>query len=230
MSRANVALDQRRPFYLYVDEFQNFATDSFAVILSEARKYGLNLTVANQYISQMPPEVKDAVFGNVGSMIVFRVGAEDGSSLVKYFEPHFESQDILQQNNMHFLATMAIDGEKTQAFSGKTLLIPPKPTDYSKQIIEHSRDAYSVPKEQIATAIMEASGTASSDTAGNSPDGGSRTPGRVDTTEQRPIDPATGEPKKKKTRRGSRGGKKKSTDTTPTPTKSDSNDTEVSLR
>ncbi len=113
MSRADIPrVEDRTPFYLYVDEFQNFATDSFAVILSEARKYGLNLTVANQYISQMPPEVKDAVFGNVGSMVVFRVGAEDGSSLSKYFEPFFESQDILQQNNRHFMATMAIDGEK----------------------------------------------------------------------------------------------------------------------
>jgi len=230
MSRANVALDQRRPFYLYVDEFQNFATDSFAVILSEARKYGLNLTVANQYISQMPPEVKDAVFGNVGSMIVFRVGAEDGSSLVKYFEPHFESQDILQQNNRHFLATMAIDGEKTQAFSGKTLVIPKSPADFSPQIIEHSRSAYSVPKEQIATAIMEASGTASSDTTSHSSDSRNRTPGRVDTTQQHPIDPATGEPKKKKTRRGSRGGKKKSPETAPAPTKPGQNENEVSLR
>lgn len=203
MSRANVHINDRRPFYLYVDEFQNFATDSFAVILSEARKYGLNLTVANQYISQMPPEVKDAVFGNVGSMVVLRVGAEDGGALVKYFEPFFETQDILQQNNFHFIATMAIDGEKTQAFSGKTLRIPASPTDFSPQIVEHSRQAYSVPKEQIATAIMEASGTASSNTAN------SINPQNSSTTQQRPIDPATGEPKKKKTRRGSRGGKKK---------------------
>lgn len=197
MSRANVHINDRRPFYLYVDEFQNFATDSFAVILSEARKYGLNLTVANQYISQMPPEVKDAVFGNVGSMVVLRVGAEDGSSLVKYFEPHFETQDILQQNNFHFLATMAIDGEKTQAFSGKTLRLPTSITDFSPQIIENTRRNYSVPKEQIAATIMEASGT--KDTTTNQTN---------QSAVPRPIDPTTGEPKKKKTRRGSRGGKK----------------------
>lgn len=220
MSRANVALSERRPFYLYVDEFQNFATDSFAVILSEARKYGLNLTVANQYISQMPPEVKDAVFGNVGSMIVFRVGAEDGSALVKYFEPFFESQDILQQNNRHFLATMAIDGEKTQAFSAKTLVIPESPTDFSAQITEHSRKHFSVPKEQIANAINAAATPQQQSAPAQS--GPSQQP--------RPIDPATGAPAKKKTRRGSRGGKKKSPESAQAPTKPAQNENEVSLR
>src|SRR5438132_749761 len=99
MSRANVSLDERRPFYLYVDEFQNFATDSFAVILSEARKYGLNLTVANQYVSQMPETVRDAVFGNVGSMITFRVGANDATYLSKYFEPSFDAGDLIKLHN-----------------------------------------------------------------------------------------------------------------------------------
>ncbi|MBP9738936.1 ATP-binding protein [Candidatus Saccharibacteria bacterium] len=197
MSRADIPrVEDRKPFYLYVDEFQNFATDSFAVILSEARKYGLNLTVANQYISQMPPEVKDAVFGNVGSMVVMRVGAEDGSSLVKYFEPHFESQDILQQNNFHFIATMAIDGEKTQAFSGKTLRIPKAPPSHFDAIVEHSRQLYSVPKAQVA-AMIEANAQPPEAPAG------------PPQQQSRPIDPTTGEPAKKKTRRGSRGGKKK---------------------
>lgn len=210
MSRANVSLDKRRPFYLYVDEFQNFATDSFAVILSEARKYGLNLTVANQYISQMPPEVKDAVFGNVGSMVVFRVGAEDGSSLVKYFEPQFESGDILQQNNYHFLATMAIDGEKTQAFSGKTLAIPPSTTDHMDEIIAYSRKAYSRARTEVENVIIagslkheqKAQSTASSHST------------RINTSlSQQASAPAT----KKKTRRGSRGGKSKTSETTTKP-------------
>lgn len=195
MSRADIArVEDRRPFYLYVDEFQNFATDSFAVILSEARKYGLNLTVANQYISQMPPEVKDAVFGNVGSMVVFRVGAEDGGALVKYFEPFFEAQDILQQNNRHFLATMAIDGEKTQAFSGKTLVIPDAPTSHFDAIVDHSRRSYSRTKADITAEIM----------ANSLPE---EKPAQA--AAQRPIDTTTGKPAKKKTRRGSRGGKKK---------------------
>lgn len=218
MSRANVPLNQRRPFYLYVDEFQNFATDSFAVILSEARKYGLNLTVANQYISQMPPEVKDAVFGNVGSMVVFRVGAEDGGALIKYFEPTFENQDLLQQNNRHFLVTMAIDGEKSQAFSGRSLMIPESPSDHINEIVEHSRQIYSAPKDQVASAIMTASGTQ------NQP---------APNQNQPPIDPATGQPKKKKTRRGSRGGKKKKhADTNPEakPSAQSPESSEISLR
>ncbi|PVR95246.1 type IV secretory system conjugative DNA transfer family protein, partial [Salmonella enterica] len=91
MSRSDIPdVKDRRPFYLYVDEFQNFATDSFATILSEARKYGLNLTVANQYISQMTETVRGAVFGNVGTMISFRVSAEDAQILAQQFEPQFE--------------------------------------------------------------------------------------------------------------------------------------------
>src|SRR5206468_11927960 len=101
MGRADMPQEQRRPFYLYVDEFQNFATDSFATILSEARKYGLNLTVANQYISQIPDNVREAVFGNVGSMISFRVGAADSTFLGKYFEPAFEAADLVKLNNYH---------------------------------------------------------------------------------------------------------------------------------
>lgn len=197
MSRADIPrVEDRRPFYLYVDEFQNFATDSFAVILSEARKYGLNLTVANQYISQMPPEVKDAVFGNVGSMVVMRVGAEDGGALAKYFEPFFEAQDILQLNNFHFITAMAINGEKTQAFSGKTLRIPPNPTNYFDDIVTHSRNIYSRPKDEVVAQI-QANANPPQDTSNPTAE------------TARPIDPATGEPKKKKTRRGSRGGKKK---------------------
>src|SRR5476649_1002888 len=95
MSRADIPnVADRRPFYLYVDEFQNFATDSFAVILSEARKYGLNLTVANQYVSQMPESVRDAVFGNVGTMVSFRIGPGDSTVLGKYYEPVFEAIDM----------------------------------------------------------------------------------------------------------------------------------------
>lgn len=216
MSRADIPrVEDRRPFYLYVDEFQNFATDSFAVILSEARKYGLNLTVANQYISQMPPEVKDAVFGNVGSMVVFRVGAEDGGALVKYFEPFFEAQDILQQNNFHFISTMAIDGEKTQAFSGKTLRLPPKPESHFDAIVNYSRMTYTKQKAEIAAMIHENS---------LPPEPPQNTP------QVRPIDPATGEPKKKKTRRGSRGGKKKREQEATSKSAPQTDKTEVSLR
>lgn len=153
MSRANVPLDDRRPFYLYVDEFQNFATDSFAVILSEARKYGLFLTVANQYVSQMNPVVRDAVFGNVGSMVCFRVGADDAAFLGKYYAPQFEPADIMQLHNRNFVATMTINGEKSPPFSGSTLNQPPNQTDYSAEIVDHSRRQYTIDRSDVEDRI-----------------------------------------------------------------------------
>ncbi len=153
MSRADIERDQRRPFYLYVDEFQNFATDSFAVILSEARKYGLNLTVANQYVSQMPETVRDAVFGNVGSMISFRVGAADGTVLAKYFEPTFTPQDLINLNNQHNYITMSIDGEKTTPFASQTLRVPKSEADHTAEIIELTHQNYSSTRAEVEDAI-----------------------------------------------------------------------------
>lgn len=161
MSRANIAhIEDRKPFYLYVDEFQNFATDSFAVILSEARKYGLNLTVANQYVSQMDVTVKDAVFGNVGSMISFRVGADDAAALTRYFEPQFEAQDLIQLHNRHFVASLSIGGEKTPAFSATTLVIPSTPNDLTEAIVAHSRQMYSRDRSEVEEKIKEVTGDA----------------------------------------------------------------------
>ena len=159
MSRSDIPdICDRRPFYLYVDEFQNFATDSFATILSEARKYGLNLTVANQYISQMNETVRDAVFGNVGTMISFRVSADDAPILAKQFEPNFEAVDLLQMHNRNFVINMVIGGEKTPAFSARTLELPPSQADNTPHIIEHSRRMYSRSREdverEIAAVIM----------------------------------------------------------------------------
>ncbi|MDO4742067.1 MAG: type IV secretion system DNA-binding domain-containing protein [Candidatus Saccharibacteria bacterium] len=143
MSRSDIArVEDRRPFYLYVDEFQNFATDSFSVILSEARKYGLNLTVANQYVSQMTDSVRDAVFGNVGTTISFRVSADDAPILAKQFEPVFEASDLLQLNNRHFIISMIIGGEKVPAFSATTLSIPSSPEDNFDKIVAYSREKY----------------------------------------------------------------------------------------
>lgn len=156
MSRSDIAnIEDRRPFYLYVDEFQNFATDSFATILSEARKYGLNLTVANQYISQMSDTVRDAVFGNVGTMISFRVSADDAPILSKQFEPNFESLDLLQMHNRNFVINMVIGGEKTPAFSARTLNLPPPQTDNITHIIERTRELYSRDREDVERSISE---------------------------------------------------------------------------
>ncbi len=156
MSRSDIPdVDKRRPFYLYVDEFQNFATDSFAVILSEARKYGLNLTVANQYTSQMTDAVRDAVFGNVGTTISFRVSADDAPVLSKQFEPTFEAGDLLALNNRNFIISMIINGEKVPAFSATTLNIPKTPADNFEAIIDSSREQYSRPREIVETEIRE---------------------------------------------------------------------------
>ncbi|OYX36028.1 hypothetical protein B7Z00_04965 [Candidatus Saccharibacteria bacterium 32-50-10] len=156
MSRSDIPdIKDRRPFYLYVDEFQNFATDSFATILSEARKYGLNLTVANQYISQMSDTVRDAVFGNVGTMISFRVSADDSPILAKQFEPQFEPTDLLQMHNRNFIINMVINGEKSPAFSAKTLNLPPTQTDNTLQIIQNTRELYGQPRDVIERSIDE---------------------------------------------------------------------------
>jgi hypothetical protein len=155
MSRADIPESERRPFYLYVDEFQNFATDSFAVILSEARKYALNLTVANQYISQMSEAVRDAVFGNVGTIVSFRISPDDAPFLLKYFEPTFEAQDIIQQASRHFIITMMINGEKAPAFSAKTLNLPQPSATTVSQIIELSRQRFSADKVVVEKIIRE---------------------------------------------------------------------------
>jgi hypothetical protein len=155
MSRADISGEQRTPFYLYVDEFQNFATDSFATILSEARKYGLNLTVANQYTAQMMQEVKDAVFGNVGSIISFRTSADDARMMMKYFEPKFLEHDMVHMHNRHFAISMTISGEKVPAFSAISLNLPPFGYDYSPQIIAHSRSQYAQSREYVERYMSE---------------------------------------------------------------------------
>lgn len=155
MSRSDIPrVEDRRPFYLYVDEFQNFATDSFAVILSEARKYGLNLTVANQYVSQMDETVRDAVFGNVGTIVSMRVSAEDSPLLAKQFEPKFEPNDLLNMNNRHFIINMVIKGEKTQPFSATSLSLPPHQTENNlDEIIKNSRENYARPYTEVEAEI-----------------------------------------------------------------------------
>jgi len=155
MSRSDIPnVEDRTPFYLYVDEFQNFATDSFATILSEARKYGLTLTVANQYTAQMQDTVRDAVFGNVGTTISFRVSADDAPILAKPFAPQFEPEDLLQMNNRHFIISMVIKGEKLPAFSATTLALPPRQTDFSPDIIANTRALYGRPRAEVEAEIQ----------------------------------------------------------------------------
>ncbi len=122
MSRSGIPEDQLQDFCLYVDEFQNFSTDSFATILSEARKYRLNLIVANQFTTQLTDEIRDAVFGNVGSIVAFRVGADaDADALSKKFQPIFDREDILRLPNYNTVTQMLIGGVPTQPFSMATM-------------------------------------------------------------------------------------------------------------
>ncbi len=122
MSRANIPEKERKDFALYVDEFQNFSTDSFATILSEARKYHLNLIVANQFTTQLTDEIRDAVFGNIGTIVAFRVGQdEDAEALAKRMRPSFDAGDLLRMPNYNAAVRTLIGGVPTQSFSMATL-------------------------------------------------------------------------------------------------------------
>jgi hypothetical protein len=122
MSRADLLEEKRRDFFLTVDEFGSFATDSFASILSEARKYRLNLTLANQYLAQMSEGTLAAVFGNVGSLLVFQVGAQDAEALVEQLGPDITAQDILTIPRYHCFARLLINGQPSRPFVMQTLL------------------------------------------------------------------------------------------------------------
>jgi CxxC-x17-CxxC domain-containing protein len=164
MERVRIPEEERKDFYLYVDEFQNFATDAFANILSEARKYRLNLTVAHQYTAQLEnkdgSKVRDAVFGNVGTMIIFRVGADDADFLEKEFEPEFMAQDLVNLPNYHIYLKLMINGVTSRPFSATTL--PPIKVDATSgvkdKIIESSRKLYTRSREEVEGEISRWSG------------------------------------------------------------------------
>ncbi len=142
LARAKVREEERRDFYFYVDEFQNFATDAFSSILSEARKYHLDLTIAHQYIAQLPDDVKATAFGNVGTIISFAVGGDDAAYLSKEFSPTFTADDLINLNSREMYIKMSIDGRLTTPFSAKTVNIEKSKTDYSIEIIDNSRVKY----------------------------------------------------------------------------------------
>ncbi|MDO8466544.1 MAG: type IV secretion system DNA-binding domain-containing protein [bacterium] len=160
MSRVDIPEPDRKDFYLYVDEFQNFATDSFANILSEARKYRLCLILAHQYIRQLTHDlntkVRDAVFGNVGTIITFRVGGEDAEFLEKEFEPDFMATDIVNLAKANVYIKLMIDGISSRPFSAQGL--PPVATpaiSYKDLIIAHTRSTYATPLKQVSDKIAK---------------------------------------------------------------------------
>jgi hypothetical protein len=155
MARADMKQEDRQDFYFYVDEFQNFATDTFAEILSEARKYKLCMTIAHQYVGQLSEIIRKTVFGNVGSIVSFRVGADDAAILAEEYTPIFGVRDIINLGVREFYLKMSIDGELSEAFSGKTMdMVFPK-NDLSAEITEESRRKYCVPREEAEELLKK---------------------------------------------------------------------------
>jgi hypothetical protein len=173
MSRASIPEDERVDFSLYVDEFQNFSTDSFATIMSEARKYHLNLIVANQFTTQLTPEIRDAVFGNMGTIVSFRIGQNDVEAISKYFQPTFDPDDLLRVPNHNSIIRTLIGGVPTQPFS-MTMLPPlgspnPKLSDALKQL---SAAKYGRPRGEVETEIFDRLATKADAKVPGAPAGG----------------------------------------------------------
>lgn len=153
MSRVDIPEKERKDFYLYVDEFQNFSTESFAGILSEARKYRLNIIMAHQYIEQLSDEVRAAVFGNIGTMVTFRVGATDAEELEKEYEPSFMKEDLVSLPAFQVYLRLMIDGVASEPFSALTLPPIQGETGNAQKVIEASRKTYSGKKHLIEGEI-----------------------------------------------------------------------------
>lgn len=155
MMRADTLEENRRDFYFYVDEFQNFTTDTFGEILSEARKYRLNLTIAHQYMGQLKEPIRKTVFGNVGSMVSFRVGGDDARVLENEFTPVFKERDFINLSVRDFYTKISIDGQTKDAFSGKTLDVVYPQLDFVKEIKANARKKYANPKEEVQTLLKK---------------------------------------------------------------------------
>jgi hypothetical protein len=155
MSRADIPEKERKDFYLYVDEFQNFTTDSFISILSEARKYRLNLNVTNQYIAQLDEAIRNAVIGNAGTLITFRVGAMDAEFLVKEFEGLSET-DLMNLDNFNAYIKLLIDGVSSKPFSLRTIK-PPEIEDkrMAEMVRQLSRLKYGRDRAVVEAEIYE---------------------------------------------------------------------------
>lgn len=158
MSRIDIPENTRRDFYLYVDEFQNFATDSFASILSEARKYHLSLIVGHQYIEQLSEQVQAAVFGNVGTLVCFRTGAADAEFLAKEFFPTFTETDLVNLTKFDMYLKLMIDGVASEPFSATGLPPVENPDNLQEKIVKVSRERYAKPREEVEEKIVRWSG------------------------------------------------------------------------
>jgi len=158
MERVDTAEKDRQDFFLYVDEFQNFATPSFAGILSEARKYRLSLIMAHQYVAQLDEMVADAVFGNVGTTIAFRVGGADSETLVKEFTPTFMEEDVVNLPKFEIILKLMIDGVSSHPFTALTMPPIGKPTGSAEKVVKVSRERYAKKRDVIEEKILRWSG------------------------------------------------------------------------
>jgi len=156
MSRSDIPEEQRQDFALYVDEFQNFSTDSFATIMSEARKFHLNLIVANQFTTQLTEEIRDAVFGNIGTIVSFRIGQNDVEALSRYFQPQFDGDDLLRVPNYNAIVRTLVNGVPTQSFSMATLppLGNPNP-GLASALKQLSAAKYGKPRAVVEKSIFD---------------------------------------------------------------------------
>jgi hypothetical protein len=155
LERQNVPEEQRKDFHLYIDEFQNFSTDVFPSILSESRKYRLNLILAHQYLHQLSENIKHAVFGNVGTLIAFRVGSLDGKELAEEFKPDFGAEDVIHAENYHFYTKLMIDGKRSKPFTAETLppLAPNGDEASMETVIKVSRERFARPRVEVEEKI-----------------------------------------------------------------------------
>ncbi|MBI2023918.1 type IV secretory system conjugative DNA transfer family protein [Candidatus Giovannonibacteria bacterium] len=153
LSRVDSAEEDRKDFYLYIDEFQNVTTKSIATILSEARKYKLNLTLVHQFIGQLDEDIKKAVFGNVGSICSFRIGSDDGEYMEKQFEPVFNSYDLLNIDNFNAYMKLLIDGQTSKPFNLKTIRPETGNPEMAQYIKQLSRSKYARPREEVEEEI-----------------------------------------------------------------------------
>ncbi len=155
MGRVDIPEEERKDFYLYIDEFQNVTTESIASILSEARKYRLSLTIAHQFIQQLEEKIRDAVFGNVGSLVTFRIGSNDAEFMVKQFEPVFSQQDLINADNFNAFVKIMARGEVTKPFSLKTYPLTESPADFSQTVKDFSRVHYGKERLVVEEELRE---------------------------------------------------------------------------
>lgn len=154
MARADQPQEERRDFYLYIDEFQNVTTKSIAIILSEGRKYRLNLTIAHQFIGQLEEEVKKAVFGNVGSMVAFRIGADDSEFMEKQFTPRFSQNDLINIDNFNAYVKLLVRGQTSDPFSMMTLAPEKEDRSVADEARKFSREKYGRSREEVEAEII----------------------------------------------------------------------------